>query len=86
MFVVRCPAPLFQILRFAQKDIPCHHKRSRRRSEGSGVPHWSSPLAATGDFKGDMHPDDASVRSGCYFEQIVLFFEQIVLFCVRMSM
>ena len=28
-------------------------------SEGSGVPHWSSTLAAAGDSKGDMHPDDA---------------------------
>ena len=28
-------------------------------SEGSGVPHWSSTSAATGDAKGDMHPDDA---------------------------
>ena len=44
----------------AQNDIPCHHRRSRRRSEGSGAPHWFSTLAATGDFKGDMHPDDAT--------------------------
>ena len=36
----------------AQNDIPCHHRRSRRRSEGSGAPHWFSTLAATGDFKG----------------------------------
>ena len=28
-------------------------------SEGSGVPHWSSTSAATGDAKGDMLPDDA---------------------------
>ena len=40
--------------------LQCHHRRSRRRSEGSGVPHWFSTLAATGDFKGDMHPDDAT--------------------------
>ena len=44
VFVVRCPALLLQILRFAQKDIPCHQRRSRRRSEGSGVPHWQPPV------------------------------------------
>ncbi len=60
MFVVRCPTLHLQILRFAQNDRDCHHRRSRRRSEGSGVPHWFSTLAATGDFKGDMHPDDAT--------------------------
>ncbi len=29
VFVVRCSALLLQILRYAQKDIPCHHRRSR---------------------------------------------------------
>ena len=28
-FAVRCSALLLQILRYAQKDIPCHHRRSR---------------------------------------------------------
>ena len=29
VFAVRCSALLLQILRYAQKDIPCHHRRSR---------------------------------------------------------
>ena len=82
MFVVRCPAPLLQILRFAQKDIPCHHKRSRRRSEGSGVPHWQPPVILKEICIPTMPPGVQDV----FFEQIVLIFEQIVLFCVRMSM
>ncbi len=58
--MVRCPALLLQILRCAQNDRDCHPERSRRRSEGSGASDWFSTLAATGDFKGDMHPDDAT--------------------------
>ena len=60
LFVVRCHALLLQILRCAQNDRDCHPERSRRRSEGSGASDWFSTLAATGDFKGDMHPDDAT--------------------------
>ena len=51
-------------MKLIDEYIHCHHRRSRRRSEGSGVPHWFSTLAATGDSKGNMHPDDAT---GCVY-------------------
>ena len=57
MFAVRCPGLLLQILRCAQKDIPCHHRRSRScvilNEAADGVkdlehlicsPHWQPPV------------------------------------------
>ena len=79
MFAVRCSALLLQILRYAQKDIPCHHRRSRCvviLNEAAGevkdleyppvlgpVPHWQ-PLVIPKEICAGKMPLKAYIE-GC---------------------